>query len=209
MNNLEFIDSSMACIRCGAPVSVKGIEVIVCKNCGGLNFSFIKNESLFVYRDSVKELIHKFKFKSRWKLGFLFADFMISRKGAFIQGYDLLVPVPLNPLRFLKRGYNQSGIIGRRLSSLTGIPFYGNLLSRRGWSKPQSGLKTLKGRYGNMKDRIYVKRRFKGNVSGKRILLLDDVMTTGITASACSYALIECGADEVALLTVARTVKGK
>ena len=111
--------------------------------------------------------------------------------------FDATVPVPLFWLRRIKRGFNQSELLARGLAHRTGIPVL-NALGRVRPTPTQAGLS-------NSARRLNVSKAFRSrDVRGKRILLIDDVMTTGATAAACALALKQAGARRVALLTVAR-----
>lgn len=116
--------------------------------------------------------------------------------------YDLIVPVPLHFLRQMKRGYNQSEIISRELSAITGIP-YRNLLRRSKYTAPQSRqnrqrrLKTLKNTFSLPQKNIEY-------VNSKHILLLDDVFTTGATLNAAACALQTGNPASIGVFTIAR-----
>lgn len=115
--------------------------------------------------------------------------------------FDAIVPVPLHWLRFLQRGFNQSVLLGRELSRRTGIPLRTGVL-RRVKATPKQTLLDDKGR------RMNVRRAFRAvnpaAVRDRRILLLDDVLTTGATLNACARVLKEAGAAHVSTLTLAR-----
>jgi ComF family protein len=113
------------------------------------------------------------------------------------EAFDAAVPVPLYWRRRLQRGFNQAELLARGLARRTGIPVV-KALGRLRATPTQAGLS-------NSARRQNVTRAFRSrNVQGKRILLIDDVMTTGATASSCAPALKQAGAKRVVLLTVAR-----
>jgi ComF family protein len=113
------------------------------------------------------------------------------------EAFDAVAPVPLYWRRRLQRGFNQAELLARELSRRTGIPLV-KPLSRVRPTPAQAGLS-------NSARRQNVARAFRSqSVQGKRILLIDDVMTTGATAASCALALKQAGARRVALLTVAR-----
>ena len=121
----------------------------------------------------------------------------------FDAGVDLLVPVPLHYARLLKRKYNQSGLLAGELGRLTGLSVDYQALQKHKHTRPQvefSGQERLK----NVKGVFSVKHIEK--IKGKRILLIDDVMTTGATLKECALALKKAGAKSVDALTVARVV---
>ena len=116
---------------------------------------------------------------------------------------DLVVPVPLHPKRLQERGFNQSGLLAKEFSRRLGLPISFDLLVRKKWTQPQTRL--------NRKERLEnVKGAFglceADAVRGRRILLLDDVFTTGTTLSECAKTLKRAGGSEVHVLTVTRAV---
>ena len=114
--------------------------------------------------------------------------------------FDAILPVPMHWWRRWKRGFNQSELLAAAISRSTAAPVLRELVRRRR-TPPQAGL-SLEARQDNVKESFRVRRRER--VKGKRILLVDDVMTTGSTATACAVALKKAGAASVVLLTLAR-----
>jgi len=114
---------------------------------------------------------------------------------------DLLVAVPLYVRRQRLRGYNQSTLLARELSRLCGLPLAERGLARRRNTPPQARSAEAESRKRNVADAFIADRRW---VEGKRILLIDDVMTTGATLDACARALRQAGAASVWALTFAR-----
>ena len=127
--------------------------------------------------------------------------------GSYITWYDLLMPIPLSPARIAERGYNQSALLTRAVSEMTGVPSFTHALERRGNAPPQSSVKSVEERMKNMTDRFTVKNRLESLFRGKRMLLIDDVMTTGATASAVADVLVHAGAAAVDVLTLARALR--
>ena len=152
--------------------------------------------SFGAYEGVLRQLIHLYKYGRvktlAWPLSGLLAQAM-PRDEAF----DATVPVPLYWRRRLQRGFNQAELLARGLSRRTGIPVV-KALGRLRPTPAQAGLS-------NSARRQNVSQAFRArNVQGKRILLIDDVMTTGATAASCAAALKRAGARSVSLLTVAR-----
>ena len=152
--------------------------------------------SFGAYEGVLRELIHLYKYGRvktlAWPLSGLLAQ-ALPRDEAF----DAAVPVPLYWRRRLQRGFNQAELLARGLSQRTGIPVV-TALGRLRPTPAQAGLS-------NSARRQNVSQAFRARgVQGKRILLIDDVMTTGATAASCALALKQAGARRVALLTVAR-----
>jgi ComF family protein len=167
--------------------------------------------SIFEFTDMIRDVVHLYKFGGRSSLHRLFADLATGggstadRIGDYIRLHDCLVPVPLTPLRAAERGFNQSALLAKRIAHTLSIPCLGSILQRRGSSPPQSGMLDLHRRVRNVNDRFFL--RESAAIEGKTPLLVDDVLTTGATAAACASVLLEGGAKEVNLLTIARTVR--
>jgi competence protein ComFC len=152
--------------------------------------------SFGAYEGVLRELIHLYKYGRvktlAWPLSGLLAQ-ALPRDEAF----DATVPVPLYWRRRLQRGFNQAELLARGLSRRTGVPVV-KALRRLRPTPAQAGLS-------NSARRQNVSQAFRARgVQGKRILLIDDVMTTGATAASCAAALKQAGARRVSLLTVAR-----
>jgi ComF family protein len=152
--------------------------------------------SFGAYEGVLRELIHLFKYgKVRTLARPLGA--LLARALPRDEAFDAVVPVPLYWRRRMGRGFNQSELLARELSRRTGIPV-ANALRRLRPTPAQAGLS-------NSARRQNMSRAFRArSVQDKRILLIDDVMTTGATAASCAAALKQAGARRVALLTVAR-----
>jgi ComF family protein len=116
---------------------------------------------------------------------------------------DLLVPVPLHLKRLRQRGFNQAHLLIRRWAKQDGIAFDGLTLSRSRWTEPQTAL-SRKERKKNIKGAFVVKHR--ETIRGKKIVLVDDVYTTGSTVNECARVLMKAGAALVDVLTLARAV---
>jgi ComF family protein len=152
--------------------------------------------SFAAYEGVPRKLIHLYKYGRIRTLARPLADLLV-RAMPLDERFDCLVPVPLHWLRQWKRGFNQSDLLAREFGRRSGIPTM-KALKRSRSTKAQAGLS-------NHARRQNVMKAFRARpVGGKRVLLIDDVMTTGATATACAQALKKAGAVRVALLTVAR-----
>ncbi len=151
------------------------------------------------YEGALRTLIHLFKYSAIRSLARPLADLLADALPRD-QRFDAIVPVPLHWRRRWHRGFNQSELLARSLSRRTGVPLLGVLRRTRATSV-QAGLSNTRRRQ-NVTSAFGCRRPER--VRGKRILLIDDVMTTGSTAAACALALKRAGAAKVAILTVAR-----
>jgi ComF family protein len=122
-----------------------------------------------------------------------------------VEEIDLVVPVPLHPRRKRERGYNQAALLGRELANLLGLSCHESALSRVRATLPQVGLTDTE-RSQNVRHAFRCIR--PASIRGRRILLIDDVMTTGSTVASASSSLLEAGAKRVCVLTLARAVTG-
>ena len=169
---------------------------------GHAPFAEYRSDLGFTHHNPVRDLIHTIKYEGHpelgERLGQLFAPEHL-RAGHFAD-IGVAVPVPLTPRRLRRRGYNQSAYIARGLTGGLGIPLDETLLARR----DSAGTQTHRGRearWASMREAFYVPDPDK--VSRRRILIIDDVLTTGATLSACALALMEAGAESVSYYTLA------
>lgn len=193
------------CMICAEPFASPESSAHLCEVCLKQRPAFSKVWAAYLYEGPVPALVHQAKLKRR-PLGLLkLAKQSESLFVRVLQQFqpDLILPVPLSFWRSFKRGYNQSYLLAKAWrQSFEGAPSI-SLIAKRCHTKP---LATQ-----NRRERLkLLKNAFRVSlqaVSQKRILLIDDVMTTGATAQALSQALLQAGAQEVAVLVLARTAK--
>jgi ComF family protein len=133
-------------------------------------------------------------------MGILMSRFFYNRYPS--KSFDLTVPVPMHPIRFIKRGFNQSALIARCLSKRLDIPISFDTLIKKRNTKPQSTLDKRE-RSENLKGSFAVKNNSR--INDKRVLLVDDVITTSSTVNECSKTLIEAGARSVRVFSFCRS----
>jgi ComF family protein len=203
LRDIRFI-SPPICPTCGLPFPLEMGEGHLCGQCLGRQWHFGSARALGVYEGPIREAIHLLKYNGRSFLAKPLVG-LLDRGYPFIEygSYDLLVPVPLHPKRLRERGFNQALIVGRAIGRRTGIACEGFLLKKIRWSLPQINLST-KEREKNVKGSFTVAD--PGAVRGKRVLLIDDVMTTGSTVNECAGELLKAGAVGVDVFTLARAV---
>jgi competence protein ComFC len=149
------------------------------------------------YEGTLRELIHLFKYNGMRRLAAPLGKLMAAAL-PLDQQFDAVAPVPLHWLKWWQRGFNQSELLARAIARRRGIPLV-KPLRRNLATRAQAGLSNAQRRE-NVAGAFRPRRR----VNGLRILLVDDVMTTGATAAACARALKKAGAQSVSLLTLAR-----
>jgi len=161
--------------------------------------SFDASFSYGEYEGVLRKLIHLFKYDRIAPLASALAP-MLSRALPREAVFDVIAPMPLHWFRQWRRGFNQSELLAHVLARRTGIPVV-RALRRKRSTPPQAGLTRAERRL-NVAGAFEVRKR--ETVEGKHVLLIDDVMTTGATASACAAALKRAGARRVSVLTLAR-----
>jgi ComF family protein len=155
-----------------------------------------------VFNDASQALVHALKYRDRHEVTTTLARMMLHAGREIVVDADLLVPVPLHQWRLWQRRYNQSALLARELSGLSGVEMVPDLLLRTRQTRSQVGLKQGE-RARNVKGAFEVSARHLERVAGARIVLVDDVMTSGSTASECARALLAAGAVQVDLLVFA------
>jgi len=162
---------------------------------------FLKVETVGLYEGRLRQAVHRFKYRGEFSLdrslGHLLASVLESSDADFRP--DLLIPVPLHLNRLRERGYNQSLLLARVLGRRWRIPVCSRLLVRVLPTPPQQGLRAAERRR-NIKGAF----RVNASLKGEKVLLIDDVMTTGATARECSGTLLSAGAKEVCVAVIGR-----
>jgi ComF family protein len=202
-NSVQRFDGA-ACGRCGIFVDhpLDREAVYLCGNCQSEPFDFEAARSFAWYDGNLRLLIHLLKFDGykplAKPLGRLAAE--VAREMS-PSGFDIVLPVPLHRSRQRTRGFNQSALLASNIAREFGLSDTGKDCVRVRNTRPQTGL-NAKERHKNVKGAFQVPR--PESVKSRRILLVDDVMTTGATANACARALMEAGAKSVSVVTLAR-----
>jgi len=157
--------------------------------------------SFGLYDGALRKLIHLYKYSGMKPLARTLAVLM-ERAISIDEPFDAVVAVPLHWRKRWSRGFNQAELLARHVAKKRGIPALDVLLRRRA-TDVQAGL-AIAGRRRNVAGAFALRKKTEPRITGKKILLIDDVMTTGATASACASALKRGGAKSVSLLTLAR-----
>jgi ComF family protein len=147
-------------------------------------------------------MLLSFKYGGKAFIGEKIAQIMADRLETEDLEIDLIIPVPMHKRKQKKRGYNQAEIIARRLARKLSLPYSDKLLIRTGNTTAMSGLSPFERRM-NMESAFSMTEGKARKAEGKRILLVDDIYTTGSTVDACAQILIEKGAREVRVVTFA------
>ncbi|MEO1694585.1 MAG: ComF family protein [Pseudomonadota bacterium] len=158
-----------------------------------------------IYDGVVRRLVSGFKYHDRQEPRALFARWLITAGRDLLGDCDVIVPVPLHRLRLIARRFNQSALLAQAIGRETGHPVRYQVLRRHKRTPQQVGL-TLHERKRNPRGAFEIKARDTHHIAGRRVLLIDDVLTTGATVNACARALRRAGATGVDVLTLAMTV---
>jgi ComF family protein len=184
------------CHRCWTPLAHGGL----CAHCSAdREISFTAIRAPFVMEEGARSLVHQLKYGGMSALGEPMGALLAASLEA--ADADLVVPVPLHRGRMRTRGYNQAALLGRRLALIANLPFDAKAASRIRATKPLARSMHREER------RAIVAGAFAARpegVDGRRVLLVDDVVTTGATLDACARALLAAGAASVRCITFAR-----
>ena len=177
-------------------------EGALCAACDGGKRPIARTRAACVYDADSRDLILSFKHADRTELGKLFGLWLGRAAAELLADADAVAPVPLHPTRLLGRRYNQAAEIARPLAKRAGVPYLADAL-RRTRQGTQAG-RSASGRRRGVQGAFAVPDARRREVEGRRILLVDDVMTTGATAESCARALLKAGARAVDVAVVAR-----
>ncbi len=191
------------CHCCGFPFAYDEGADALCGACLGHPPHYDQARAVLRYNGVAASLVKGFKYGDRTHGAPAFAAWM-GRSGAeLFAGADAVTPVPLHRWRLFSRRYNQSALLAREIAEATGLAFEPDLLVRTRNTKSQGKLGRL-GRFENVRGAFAVRPGVA--VAGRRIILIDDVMTTGATVNACAKALKRADTAGVGVLTLARVV---
>jgi ComF family protein len=169
-----------------------------------MELHFSAARSAVVAKGVVLEAVHRFKYsRALWFENFLAGLLFREAAPALCAGvtWHGIVPVPLHPLKQREREFNQAALLAARLARATRLPLFDNCLRRIQPTATQT-LLTRDQRVANMKNAFVVRRGTR--LAGQRLVLVDDVFTTGATTNACARALRAAGVADVIVWTVAR-----
>lgn len=186
------------CLRCGYPLAE---PQAACPACEQRVFAFSVARSWGSYTGRLRMAILKLKHKRSMSLGLALSQPLVALCTALGWRSELLVPVPLHPARRAQRGHNPVELLAAPLATSLSLPFVPNALARIRETQPQMDLDIAR-RWTN----VHAAFAADAQVGGRRILLLDDIMTTGATLDAAARALRSAGAQDVYALTLARTL---
>lgn len=167
------------------------------------NFNFSEHFYLFKYKNEIRKHIINYKFKEKSHLFKSFSQLFkqdLEFKN-FISKYDCILSVPLHKKRLRARGYNQSELIAKELAFFFNIPFYNDVLIKTSNIAMQSSL-NKENRKNNIINAFSVYNEYK--IYNKKVLIFDDIFTTGSTTNECAKVLLNSGASKIGIVTIAK-----
>ena len=184
------------CDRCGDPLA----RAAACAGCHGRDQLVQRSRAIGEYEGALREIIHALKYSGRHSIAKPLAALMRARGTDVLGRAECVVPVPLHWRRKYHRGFNQARLLAQHLE----LPVIDALVRRR-HTRAQIEL-AAESRHSNVANAFALRRRHESMVAGMRLVLVDDVSTTGATLEACAKVLAEAGAHEISALTAARVV---
>lgn len=204
---LKFI-TNPKCKICSHPFeyNISEQQKLICAMCLKKRPYYDHLITIFIYNDEIKKIIKDLKYYDATHLLKKFAYLLYNKIKSEIDSFDLIIAVPLHKKRLRERKFNQAILLSKAiLKYYKTLEFYPDVLIRTRYNKAQVGL-SQKEREKNLKDIFVINEKYLSKIKDKKILLIDDVMTTGTTINNCSKVLKKAGAKEIVALTIAKTV---
>lgn len=202
---VKFLDEP-CCHICGYPFEFDEGEMALCGRCSINTPAYDMARAGFEYDDISRHFVLGFKHGGRTEGLHMFARQMCRAGRRFLREADYLIPVPLHVSRRVQRRYNQSALLARAISKIS-VPIFDPDILMRHRATPTQGGRSFLARRRNVQGAFSVRVKAKVRVKGAKIVLVDDVMTTGATLESCARTLKRAGAEKVSALTLARVVK--
>jgi ComF family protein len=204
LGKVKFIEPPF-CLRCSLPFDGSVHEPFVCGYCHNLHFHFSRAVAACRAEGVVRESIHRFKYNREMYFGMHLAGWLSSAARRRIDWgqVDAIAPVPLHSRKKREREFNQAACLAHALGSEFRVPVCDQALRRVKDTFTQTAL-DAKGRAANLRNAFVADQG--ESIRGKRLVLVDDVFTTGATMDSCARILIKAGARDVVALAVARGV---
>lgn len=197
LEEIEYVREP-ACKKCGKPIENEREEF--CQDCRKTTHYFVQGKAVWVYKGAVKKSIYRLKYGNRREYATTYAQEIVQQYGYWIKKKQIqgIIPIPLHKKRRRERGYNQAELIAREIGRQMNLPVYNNFLIRSMDTRAQKELND-KERKNNLKKAFKIQ---KNDVQLDRILLVDDIYTTGSTINAASRTLQEIGSAEIYFVSV-------
>ena len=188
----------VTCIKCGTPLGNSQREY--CETCSKINHYYNQNKSIYVYTGDMKNAMYRFKYSNRRCYGKVFADHAVKLYGSWIKknGIEAIIPVPMYKNKERRRGYNQAEVFGKALSKATGVPLKNKIIRRDYDTEVMKQLNSLK-RKKNLLNAFSLQKNI---VQFRKVLIVDDIYTTGTTMDEVTKVLKEGGTQEIFCMSI-------
>jgi ComF family protein len=200
-SDLNFI-SKPFCNSCGIKFELSIYENAICGKCIVTKPEYELARSILKFDQYSKNLIHAFKYNDKTNHAKLFAKLIYTKYKEDFNDIDIIAPVPMNRFKRIYRYYNQSQLLAEEIARLMNYPVIPDLFIKTKITKPQTSLSKSQ-RQKNLQGSIVYNVKY--NINRKKVLLVDDVHTTGSTISVCSKLLKQNGAASIKVSTIAMT----
>jgi ComF family protein len=200
-SDIDFIRAPL-CDRLGLPMPFDTGGIMISAAAAADPPPYDRARAVAAYSGQMRELIHALKFRDRHDLSALFGRWLAEAGKELIREADVIVPVPLSRWRLLSRRFNQAAILSQDVALRAKLDYEPLALTRVKRTPSQVGL-TRRERQENVAGAFRVAPRFLHRISGRNVILIDDVITTGATVGACAKALKRAGARRVDVLALA------
>jgi len=200
--------ASPHCDVCGRPFEFDVGSGALCGACARARPRYARARAVFVYNADSRGLVLAFKHADQTHAARTFAKWLMRAGAPLLEDADLSIPVLLHWTRLFARRYNQAGLLAQALERECGLSAMPRALVRRRKTAPHVRMSAAM-RWRNVKGAFDAHPSAKDRIEGKRIVLIDDVMTTGATVSTCADVLLGAGAATVDVLTLARVVRAE
>lgn len=187
------------CFKCGK--TVESDEISYCFDCIKVQKTFERGFPTFLYEEPIKKSLYDFKYKNQRSYASFFGAAMVARYGDRYRslGIDGIIPVPVHPNKRRKRGYNQAELLAKELGKRIEVPVFSRYILRTTDTSPQKELDN-KLRMKNLRNAFKIG---ENTIKLKKVLLVDDIYTTGATIEACTQILKSYGIEKVYYTSVA------
>lgn len=186
------------CRKCSKPLSRKEEEY--CYDCRKTTHIYKRGIALVEHKGPVRKSIYKIKYNNKREYLDFYSEEIIKHYGHVIKKWnpDAIIPVPLHKKREIKRGYNQAALLAKKIGAAISVPVYEDILLRIRNTTPQKAL-SEKDRKKNVEKAFHIR---ENKVKLNRVIIVDDIYTTGSTIDACAKCLKSAGAEDIYFITI-------
>lgn len=190
------------CQKCGRPLRLNAVNEAICSQCNENQYYFSTARAVGLYEGALREYLSELKYRYRPELGEALGKLMVEwvKLDSGFQKVNLIIPIPIHPLKLELRGYNQAELLAKPLQKYLGIKLKNDIIIRDKLTESQNSLSKAN-RFSNIANAFRVINT--EGLSGASVLLVDDIFTTGATVSEAARMLLRAGALTVKVLTLA------